>query len=259
LTDEQLKLIETDYRAEGKPGAFRQEYLCDFVQGENTVFRRTDEVIYDIYGQKLKEKEPIAGRFYKIGVDPAITSDFWCNSVLDLHTHEEVQLERFQPNSTDLGVSRTEALARKYNNADIVLDSAGIGLPIYDMLRAKGLSVLPLNTGVNKERLITNLTSIVDALTVRFLPDIVAMGEMRDYTFNRLPVSGKYQFQAPEGKHDDTVIARALVCWELGSLLPLKDQPGAMRDLRESFYGSRQSETYFQRNRTYYGANTKTK
>lgn len=257
ITDEQLADIERDYKAEGKQGAFRQEYLVTFEQGENVVFRRVDEVINDIYGQQLEPKEPIDGRRYLIGTDPAITSDYWANSVLDLHTMEEVCLERFQPNSTELGVTRTEALSRKYNNAQIRLDSAGIGLPIYDMLISRRLSVEPLNTGVNKERLITNLQSIVDALSVRFLPDPIAMGEMRDFTFNRLRITGRYQFSAPEGKHDDTVIARALVCWELPQPLPLPDQPGVLTNMRKEYY-SRVGDSYFQRNRTYFGKNIKT-
>ena len=245
LTDEQLTDIEKDYRAEGKPGAFRQEYYCDFVQGENTVFRRVVECTFDIHGQKLEEKQPEPGRYYLIGADPAITSDYWANSVLDLHTMEEVYLERFQPNSTELGVSKTEALARRFNNATVRVDSAGIGTPIVSMLEARGLSVEPLNTGVNKERLITNMQSINDALTVRFLPDPIGMGEMRDYTFNRLRVTGRYQFSAPEGKHDDTVIARALVCWELPQPLPLPNQPGALNDMRQAFYEQRKPPNTF--------------
>lgn len=250
ISDEQLLDIEKDYKAEGKQGAFRQEYLVTFEQGENTVFRRVDECTYDLQGARLEEKEPIAGRRYLIGTDPAITSDYWANSVLDLHTMEEVCLERFQPNSTELGVTRTEALSRKYNNARVRLDSAGIGLPIYDMLISKGLDVEPLNTGVNKERLITNFQSINDALSVRLLPDPVGMGEMRDYSFNRLRITGRYQFSAPSGKHDDTVIARALVCWELPQPLPLPDQPGVLRDFRSAYYGEgKKSNTYYGLNR----------
>ena len=251
ISDEQLADIERDYKAEGKPGAFRQEYLVSFEQGENVVFRRIDECTFDIQGQKLEPKEPIPGRRYLIGTDPAITSDYWANSVLDLSTHEEVCLERFQPNYTELGVVRTEALSRKYNNAGIRLDSAGIGLPIYDMLISRRLSVDPLNTGVNKERLITNFQSINDALSVRFLPDPVAMGEMRDYTFNRLRITGRYQLSAPEGKHDDTVIARALVCWELPQPIPLGTEPGFLNDARNQVFGN----TYRAKNNTYYGAN----
>lgn len=250
ITDEQLADIEKDYKAEGKQGAFRQEYLVSFEQGENTVFRRVEECTYNLHGLRLQPQEPQDGRRYLIGVDPAITSDYWANSVLDLHTLEEVCLERFQPNSTELGVARTEALSRKYNNAQIRLDSAGIGMPIYDMLISRGLSVEPLNTGVNKERLITNMQSINDALSVRFLPDPIGMGEMRDYTFNRLRITGRYQFSAPDGKHDDTVIARALVCWELPQPLPLPNQSGVLADFRSAYYGEgRTGNTYYGLNR----------
>lgn len=209
LTDEELADERQDMTAKGIGDSFEQEYLCKFVQGQAQVFRKLEQVVEDDHGALLKPEEPDSRRSYRIGCDPAITNDYWVNSVIDETRNKEVCLERFQPHDTALGESRTEALARKYNNALLVVDESGLGRPISDHLRDKGLNVLPLPTGTVKERLITNLSLQVDSLTYRFLPDPVAMAEMRDFTFARLP-SGRYQFQAPDGKHDDTVIARAL-------------------------------------------------
>lgn len=245
LSDEQLDAILRDYRAEGIEALFYQEFMCHFIQGESQVFRKLDQVIYDKFGKLLEAKEPIPGHYYIIGSDPAITSDYWVNSVIDQNTFEEVCLERFQPNDTDLGESRTEALARKYNNAIIKGDSSGIGRPIFDHLKQKGLSIQELPTGTIKERLITNLSLMVDALTVRFLPDVVAMAEMRDFSFNRLP-SGRYQFAAPEGKHDDCVIARALACHDIGQPLGVGEIT-----LPENIFGveTKTSNTFYGQNR----------
>lgn len=247
LTDEQLADIEKDYVRDGIGPAFAQEWLCSFNQDANQVFRRVDEVC------TLSPKEPDHTRRYRIGVDPAITTDYWAMSVIDLHTFEEVHIERFQPNSTVLGEARTEALARKWNNADCVVDTSGLGRPIADHLREIGLSIIDLPTGANKERLIANMSMFVDGLSVKFLMDSTAKEEMRSYSFDRTPL-GKYQFSAPEGKHDDTVIARALTLWEIGSPLPLPNQPGVMNDFRQHFYGKPQ-DGYYQRNRTYFGSN----
>ena len=248
LPDEQLKQIEADYIHDGIGAAFAQEYLCAFNQDANQVFRRVDEACV------ANVQEPVPGRHYRIGVDPALTSDFWANSVLDLHTFQEVALDRFQPNSTALGEARTEAIARKYNNAEVIIDSSGLGKPIADHLRDIGLNIQELATGANKERLIASLSGVIDSLTVRFLSDQVAKEELRAYSFDRTRF-GRYQFSAPQGKHDDTVIARALTVWELGNPLPLADDPGVMRDMREAFYGKLGESNYYQRNRTYYGAN----
>lgn len=248
VSDERLKLIEADYYRDGKGPDYAQEYLCSFNQSDRAVFRRVEEACI------LDQQEPQTGRHYRIGTDPALTTDYWVNSVIDLHTFQEVAIDRFQPNSTALGESRTEAIARKYNNADVIIDSSGLGQPIADHLQETGLSILPLPTGTNKERLITNLAHHIDALSVRFLKDEVAKGELRDFTFTRTQL-GRYQFSAPEGKHDDTVIARALCVWELGNPLPLPDSPGVFKDMRDEYYGRASAGNYYQRNRTYYGAN----
>jgi hypothetical protein len=250
LTDEQLELIKKDYIASGVGGAFEQEMMCAFNQDANQVFRRIEDVVKDDVGKLLEPKDPEEGHYYRIGCDPAITSDYWVNSVLDLHSHHEVAIERFQPNDTALGEARTEALCRKYGMAEIVIDEAGIGRPIADHLRDRGLPIFPVQTGTNKQRLITELSLKIDALTIRFLPDQVAMGEMRDFAFNRLP-SGTYQFGAPSGKHDDTVIARALTAWELPEKLPARDR---------SFWGEEpvsKTEDYYKEHNTYFGATRK--
>lgn len=248
--DEQLQSIEKDYIADGIGGAFKQEYLCEFIQGEAQVFRRIDELVKDELGFLLKEIEPLPMHRYKMGCDPAITSDYWVNSVLDEHTHHEVYIERFQPNNTEFGITRTELLAMKYNNAEIVLDSSGIGKPIEDSMRARRLTVRAIKTGTIKEQLITNLAMIADKLTVRFLPDVIATEEMREFSFERLP-SGRYRFQAPEGKHDDTVIARALSVWELGAPMPIPKDPSQWYPYERDNKGFERkiSNTYFGKNK----------
>jgi hypothetical protein len=220
FTDEQLAAIQKDMVAQGIGDAFRQEYLCEFISGANQVFRKIEQVVLDEFGNKLLVQDPDPLKRYRIGVDPAITSDYWVNSVMDMHTHHEVFIERFQPMDSSLGEARTEALCRKWNMGELVIDSSGIGKPIADHMQARGLPMVYLPTGIVKQRLITNLSMLIDKLTVRFLPEPVAMAEMRDYTFERIQFGSGYRFSAPEGKHDDTVIARALVCWELPAPIP---------------------------------------
>lgn len=233
FSDEQLAQIEQDYVRDGIGPSYAQEYLCAFNQDANQVFRKVDEVCTE------KAEEPIPGHVYRIGSDPALTTDYWANSVLDMNLFKEVALERFQPHSTALGEARTEALARKYNNAEVIIDSSGLGMPIADHLQGLGLNIVPLPTGANKERLITQLSNVIDGSLVHFLNDQTGKEELRAYSFNRTPL-GRYQFAAPEGKHDDTVIARALAVWELGAPIPLPDAPGALQTMRQEFYGQQQ-------------------
>jgi len=245
FSDEQLEAIKRDYERTGIGAAFNQEYLCSFNQDANSVFRKLDEVVIDEFGNELQPEEPYEGGQYHIGCDPAITHDYWVNSVIDLNTNHEVCLERFLPHDTSLGEARTEALHRKYNNAAIHMDESGIGMIVADHLRGNGIAVVPVKTAQSKEKIIANLSLAIDALKVRLLPDPVAHEEMKAFSFNRLP-SGRYQFSAPKGKHDDIVIARALACLELGE--PKVRRVGAPWWKVES-----KDRNYYLKNNTYFG------
>jgi len=59
-------------------------------------------------------------------------------------------------------------------------------------------------------------TALVDALAlafeqgaIRILPDATLIGELQAYEMERLP-SGALRYSAPDGMHDDTVMALAL-------------------------------------------------
>lgn len=222
LTDAELKQIKHDYEADGIGPEFEQEYLCAFNTDSKAVFRKIDQILKDENGKTLEEQEPKEGRMYRIGCDPALTSDYWVNTVFDLHTNHEVYIERFQPMDSALGEARLEALARKYNDAEVYFDESGLGMVIASHLRDKGMNITPVKTAQMKERLITNMANKIDNMSIRLLPDKIATEELRQFAYNRLS-TGKYQFMAPQGKHDDTVIARALAVWDMPTLT-LKDK-----------------------------------
>lgn len=249
FTDLQLTDIKKDYERVGIGSAYNQEYLCHFNSDANQVFRKIEQVTVDDYGEPLEEEEPEPGKYYRIGCDPAITTDYWVNSVWDLHTNHEVFIERFQPMDTALGEARLEALYRKYGNAEIYMDESGLGMIIADHFRSKGIGVIPIKTAQMKERIVTNLSIKIDNMTIRLLPDTIAMEELRAFTFNRLP-SGRYQFSAPTGKHDDTVIARAIAVFGIeGKLPPVRKNE--WNPFEETQTGSPRS--YFRKNNTYFG------
>ena len=218
ISDSELAEIKHDYEADGIGPEFEQEYLCNFNTDSKAVFRKIEQVLKDENGKTLEVQEPIDGRSYRIGCDPAITTDYWVNSVFDLHTNHEVYIDRFQPMDTELGESRLEALYRKYNDAEVYLDESGLGMIIGDSLRGKGIDVLPIKTAQMKERLITNMSRKMDEMSIRLLPNKIATEELRQFSYNRLP-SGKYQFMAPMGKHDDTVLARSIAVWEIPTII----------------------------------------
>lgn len=64
-------------------------------------------------------------------------------------------------------------------------------------------------TAQSKGPLIDSLALAFEKAEISVLNDPVLMGELQAYTLERLP-SGRFRYGAPEGMHDDTVIALAL-------------------------------------------------
>jgi hypothetical protein len=65
----------------------------------------------------------------------------------------------------------------------------------------------------SKQRLIDNLRVAIEQGTISFPNDPTLIDELEAYQYEYDDDSRKYQFSAPEGRHDDTVIALALATW----------------------------------------------
>ena len=128
---------------------FRQEYLAEFIEDAGGVFRGIAESIDA--GRGNSDPEP--GRSYTLGVDLARIADFTVLTVMD-GTGKQVYHERFNQISWERQISSIRTIAVRYR-APIVLDSTGVGDPIYERLRQSGLAVDPYQiTNPSKERLI---------------------------------------------------------------------------------------------------------
>ena len=68
-------------------------------------------------------------------------------------------------------------------------------------------------TGQSKPPLIESLALAFEREECQWQADPVWTGELEAYERKVSPVTGRSQYGAPEGMHDDTVIARALA-WE---------------------------------------------
>jgi len=66
-------------------------------------------------------------------------------------------------------------------------------------------------TSANKSQLIENLALVFEREEWEFLPDPIWQGELEAYERKVSPNTGRSTYSAPEGMHDDTVIARALM------------------------------------------------
>jgi len=198
---------------------FAQEYLADFLDEAAGVFHGVEACVFgELYEPGVTPDR--LGHRYALGVDLAKHTDFTVLVVIDVDaTRDGVVVPHvcgFQRLNTldwqlqmDL-IAQTSAL---YGGAPVLLDSTGIGDPIHDFLRAKGVPVFPyLLVGQRKVQLIQNLSVTMQMKSVSF-PDIpVLRQELSSYQYTISP-SGGFVYSAPDGDHDDTVIALALAVW----------------------------------------------
>ena len=186
---------------------FRQEYLAEFLGDGAGVFRN----IKGCYkGNALGRPAP--GWRYTMGVDLAKHQDFTVLTVLDKNKHL-VDFARFNKIEWPFQKARILKYAKKWNNSRIILDATGIGDVIYDDLKRAGASVYPYKfTNESKKVLIEGMMVDMEQNRTSYpnCPETeVMVGEFEIFGYE-MTRAGNVRYNAPEGYHDDCVIAYAL-------------------------------------------------
>jgi len=187
---------------------YRQEYLAEFLDDSMVAL---SGYMACIYGEL---EEPQIGKYYTIGADLAKEVDFTVLTVIETDTRRVVAFERFNQLEWSFQRRKIVELAKRYNNADVILDSTGVGNPIYEDLKRQGLFITPYHfTYQSKIDLIENLMIKIQNREVSYpaIPEL--LDEMGVFELTRTP-SGKITYRAKEGHHDDCVISLALAMIE---------------------------------------------
>lgn len=190
---------------------FKQEFMAEFLDDDTGVFKGVRRCAV---GQL---KPPELGRFYVMGVDLAKTEDFTVLSVIDSATRNLVSLDRFQDISWSEQKLRIQDLALKYNNALCIVDSTGVGDPIFEDLQNSGVSCQGYKfTNESKHRLIEQLAIVIEQRQITFPNIDYFVQELMNYEYS-ITESGRIVYSAPSGKHDDCVISLGLAVWGIRS------------------------------------------
>jgi len=189
---------------------FRQEYLAEFLEGEGAVFRNIAACL------TAPDTTPAehAGHHIVAGCDWARQADYSAFSLVCRDCRVEVARDRFNQIDYHVQVARLKALCDKWTVATILAETNSIGTPVLEMLQRLGLPVRGFETTASsKPPLIESLALAFEREECRWQADPVWTGELEAYERKVSPVTGRSQYSAPEGMHDDTVIARALA-WQ---------------------------------------------
>ena len=184
---------------------FSQEYLAEFLENQGSVIRNVAACC------TLKPSTPSKHKGHKIvfGNDWGRQNDFTAVSVFCATCMEEVQIDRFNQIDYNIQRGRLTALAERWK-ASGLSEFNSIGDPIITQLQSEGMDVTPFVTSASsKQPLIEGLALAFEKEEAHWIDDPVWNGELEAYE-RKVNAIGKPSYSAPEGMHDDTVIARAL-------------------------------------------------
>lgn len=203
--DEVEKLIE-----EYPPGSelYRQEILGEFLEGSGVVFRKIIEA-----ANAPGNAQPDRQRKYYAGLDWGQSKDFTVCSVLD-DNGVQVAIDRFNAADYVVQRDRIKALHSKWNFKEIIVETNAMGVPNCELLEQDGLPVSRFTTTAQSKRpLIEGLAQAFELDRLSILNDPVQVSELEAYERKVSNNTGASTYSAPEGMHDDTVMALALAWW----------------------------------------------
>ena len=192
--------------------AFQQEIMAQFLEDGGGVFRGVQSAT----GSKWLDAGE-AGRAYVIGVDWGRTEDATVFAVLDTEAGALVHLDRMTDTDFASQRARLAALSERFGYAPILAESNSIGQPNIEALQMMGVPVTGFVTSnASKAQIIQGLELAFERREIAILDEPVLINELMAYQSERLP-SGLVRYSAPEGLHDDTVIALALAWHSAGN------------------------------------------
>ena len=187
--------------------AYRQEIMAEFLEGEGAVFRNIAACLH----APETTPEQHAGHRIVGGADWGKQVDRTALALLCTDCGQEVALDIFNQIDYHVQRQRLEALHDKWRVTQWIGEQNSIGEPILEELQRDNIPIVGfITTATSKPPLIESLALALERAEVQWLNVPVATTELEAYERRVSPQTGRSQYSAPDGIHDDTVIARAL-------------------------------------------------
>ena len=204
LSREALDEITRDMTEE----SYKQEILAEFLEGEGAVFRN---ITACMTAPRTTPAEHV-DHMIMAGVDWAKQADYTAVSIGCQTCRMEIAIDRFNQIDFHFQRERIKQLFERWNVNRAMVELNSIGEPNFEELQRSGVPVYGFTTTAqSKPPLIENLALALEKAEWRFIADPIWTGELEAYERRVSVNTGRSTYSAPEGMHDDTVIARALM------------------------------------------------
>lgn len=188
--------------------AYRQEIMAEFLEAQGQVFRN---ILACLKAPDDVTLEQHARHRLVAGVDWGKERDYTCISILCADCRVEIARDRFNQIDYTLQRGRLKVLYDRWHMDTILCESNSIGQPILEVLADEGLPVEGFETTLSsKPPLIESLVLAFEREECQWQDDAIWTGELESYERSISAKTGRSSYGAPEGIHDDTVMARAL-------------------------------------------------
>lgn len=211
LSREALAEITSDMTED----AYRQEILAEFLEGEGQVFRN---IAAGMHAPKDATPEQHKGHRVVAGVDWGKHADFTAISVFCADCGQELAIDRFNQIDYAFQRERLATLVQRWGVMVIEPEANAMGEPIIEQLQRdpamNAVSIRPFQTtATSKPPLIESLALAFERVEAQWLDNAVWTGELEAYERKVSQFTARSSYSAPDGMHDDTVMARALA-WD---------------------------------------------
>lgn len=200
-------------RAELPERIAAQEIDAAFLEDGGGIFRH-------VRARSTAQPAPrVMGHSYVMGVDWGRSGDYTVLSVIDVTARRQVHLDRFTGVEFAQQRGRLVATWERYGRPPVWAEQNSFGIPLIEALARDGVNVQPfVTTNASKAHAVDALALALEQATLELLNDPVQVAELEAYEMDRLP-SGLVRYGAPEGAHDDTVMA-LLIAWQAAANPP---------------------------------------
>jgi len=194
---------------------FRQEYEAEFLEDSAGVFRNVDSCLMDESAVRTGD--------VVIGCDLAKHTDHTVLIAMDRKTGQCLEMDRFNHLDWPIQKERIVNFYRKFNGL-LVMDATGIGDPIYDDLSLVVPRIESVRlTNLSKTHLIQRLVVAIEQRQIAWSRAWLTLtDELKRYEY-QITSNGSIIYNAPDGYHDDCVIALALAV----NQLQINPRPGS--------------------------------
>lgn len=200
---------------------FSQEYLCSFQSVDIQVFH-TDEVTPCVDDRMTEHNEPLAGEYYRFGIDFGRRSASTVVTIVGVKGNLVFLRRIIEMAQTDytVQVKRIVELEKKFKPEVINVDATGVGLAPFDMLRKELGSRVVGNqfTRELKAQMVGDMKVLFQDKRLVLPRNKKLISQLLSLERQFLPRSDSFRFKHPLGEFDDYV-------WSLGlAILGMRDR-----------------------------------